>query len=103
TVSTDPYPVKLHYDKSHDQVWVLSWGDVEKNFPTLQVINQASGKVSHHAVHTQPIGRRFDRVEDFFIPASSLIVNHIRYTSKQMHKLHSALQHFTYCTSKSQS
>ncbi|XP_047209731.1 follistatin-related protein 5 isoform X1 [Girardinichthys multiradiatus] len=79
TVSTDPYPVKLHYDKSHDQVWVLSWGDVEKNFPTLQVINQASGKVSHHAVHTQPIGRRFDRVEDFFIPASSLIVNHIRF------------------------
>lgn len=38
TVSTDAYPVKLHYDKSHDQVWLLSWGDVEKNFPTLQVI-----------------------------------------------------------------
>ncbi|KAI4819159.1 hypothetical protein KUCAC02_004430, partial [Chaenocephalus aceratus] len=35
-VLTDPYPVKLHYDKSHDQVWLLSWGDVEKNFPTLQ-------------------------------------------------------------------
>uniref|UniRef100_A0A3P9NNK8 Follistatin-like 5 n=1 Tax=Poecilia reticulata TaxID=8081 RepID=A0A3P9NNK8_POERE len=79
TVGTDPYPVKLHYDKSHDQVWVLSWGDVEKNFPTLQVINQASGKVSHHTVHTQPVGRHFDRVEDFFIPASSLIVNHVRF------------------------
>lgn len=37
TVSTDPYPVKLHYDKSHDQVWLLSWGDMEQNFPTLQV------------------------------------------------------------------
>uniref|UniRef100_A0A673A516 Follistatin-like 5 n=1 Tax=Sphaeramia orbicularis TaxID=375764 RepID=A0A673A516_9TELE len=37
TVSTDPYPVQLHYDKSHDQVWLLSWGDMEKNFPTLQV------------------------------------------------------------------
>lgn len=37
TVSTDRVPVKLHYDKSHDQVWVLSWGDLEKNFPTLQV------------------------------------------------------------------
>lgn len=36
-VSTDPVPVKLHYDKSHDQVWVLSWGDMEKNSPTLQV------------------------------------------------------------------
>uniref|UniRef100_A0A3B3B857 Follistatin-like 5 n=1 Tax=Oryzias melastigma TaxID=30732 RepID=A0A3B3B857_ORYME len=79
TVSTDPYPVKLHYDKSHDQVWLLSWGDMEKNFPTLQVINQASGRVSHHTVHTQPVGRRFDRVEDFFIPASSLIANHVRF------------------------
>uniref|UniRef100_A0A1A8C6L8 Follistatin-like 5 n=1 Tax=Nothobranchius kadleci TaxID=1051664 RepID=A0A1A8C6L8_NOTKA len=79
TVGTDPYPVKLHYDKSHDQVWVLSWGDAEKNFPTLQVINQASGRVSHHTVHTQPVGRHFDRVEDFFIPTSSLIINHIRF------------------------
>eukprot|EP00063_Salmo_salar_P079890 XP_014054725.1 PREDICTED: follistatin-related protein 5-like isoform X1 [Salmo salar] len=79
TVSTDPYPVKLHYDKSHDQVWVLSWGDMERNFPTLQVINQASGSVSHHTVHTQPVGRRFDRVDDFFIPAASLIINHIRF------------------------
>lgn len=40
TVSTDPYPVKLHYDKSHDQVWLLSWGDMEKNFPTLQASAQ---------------------------------------------------------------
>ncbi|XP_045885960.1 follistatin-related protein 5 [Micropterus dolomieu] len=79
TVSTDPYPVQLHYDRSHDQVWLLSWGDMEKNFPTLQVINQASGRVSHHTVHTQPVGKRFDRVDDFFIPASSLIINHIRF------------------------
>ncbi|CAG04646.1 unnamed protein product, partial [Tetraodon nigroviridis] len=79
TVSTDPYPVKLHYDRSHDQVWLLSWGDMERNFPTLQVINQASGRVSHHTVHTQPVGRHFDRVDDFFIPASSLIINHIRF------------------------
>ncbi|MEE6517971.1 hypothetical protein FKM82_028609, partial [Ascaphus truei] len=38
-VSTDPVPVKLHYDKSHDQVWVLSWGNMEKTSPTLQVIS----------------------------------------------------------------
>lgn len=44
-----------------------------------QVINQASARVSHHTVHTQPVGRRFDRVDDFFIPASSLIISHIRY------------------------
>lgn len=37
TISTDPYPVKLHYDRSHDQVWLLSWGDMEKSFPILQV------------------------------------------------------------------
>lgn len=25
------------YDKSHDQVWVLTWGDMDKTHPTLQV------------------------------------------------------------------
>ncbi|XP_036407151.1 follistatin-related protein 5-like isoform X2 [Megalops cyprinoides] len=78
-VNTDPVPVKLHYDKSHDQVWVLSWGDMEKTTPTLQVINQASGSASHHTIHTQPVGRQFDRVDDFFIPAATLIINHIRF------------------------
>ncbi|PKU47843.1 follistatin-related protein 5 isoform x2 [Limosa lapponica baueri] len=78
-VSTDPVPVKLHYDKSHDQVWVLSWGNMEKNSPTLQVITQASGSVSHHTIHTQPVGNQFDRVDDFFIPATTLIINHIRF------------------------
>ncbi|XP_028815553.1 follistatin-related protein 5 isoform X2 [Denticeps clupeoides] len=78
-VNTDPVPVKLHYDKSLDQVWVLSWGDLEKNTPTLQVINQASASASHHTIHTQPVGRRFDRVDDFFIPRASLIINHIRF------------------------
>uniref|UniRef100_A0A672TER0 Follistatin-related protein 5-like n=1 Tax=Sinocyclocheilus grahami TaxID=75366 RepID=A0A672TER0_SINGR len=76
TVSTDRVPVKLHYDKSHDQVWILSWGDLEKNFPTLQV---TSGSTSHHTIHTQPVGHRFDSVEDFFIPPISLTINHIRF------------------------
>ncbi|XP_051514855.1 follistatin-related protein 5-like isoform X4 [Myxocyprinus asiaticus] len=79
TVSTDQVPVKLHYDKSHDQVWILSWGDLEKNFPTLQVISKASGSTSHHTIHTQPVGHGFDRVEDFFIPPISLTINHIRF------------------------
>ncbi|GAA6074463.1 follistatin-related protein 5 isoform X1 [Tachysurus ichikawai] len=90
TVSTDRVPVKLHYDKSHDQVWVLSWGDLEKNFPTLQVIKQASGATSHHTIHTPPVGHRFDRVEDFFIPPSSLIINHIRF-GMVLHKKETAL------------
>lgn len=54
TVSTDPYPVKLHYDKSHDQVWLLSWGDMEKNFPTLQVgpffFNANVAYISHELI-----------------------------------------------------
>ncbi|KAG9479970.1 hypothetical protein GDO78_011800, partial [Eleutherodactylus coqui] len=78
-VSTDPVPVKLHYDKSHDQVWVLSWGSIEKSSSTLQVITQASGSVSHHTIHTQPVGKHFDRVDDFFIPSTTLIINHIRF------------------------
>ncbi|KAM4052281.1 follistatin-related protein 5 isoform 2-T2 [Anomaloglossus baeobatrachus] len=78
-VNTDPIPVTLHYDKSHDQVWVLSWGTIEKSSPTLQVITQASGSVSHHTIHTQPVGKHFDRVDDFFIPSTTLIINHIRF------------------------
>ncbi|XP_043559360.1 follistatin-related protein 5-like isoform X1 [Chiloscyllium plagiosum] len=78
-VSTDPVPVKLQYDKSHDQVWVLSWGDVRKRNPTLQVITQASGTGDHHTIHTQPVGKQFDRVDDFFIPPTNLIINHIRF------------------------
>ncbi|XP_078396832.1 follistatin-related protein 5 isoform X1 [Cetorhinus maximus] len=78
-VATDPVPVKLHYDKSHDQVWVLSWGDNEKSSPTLQVINQASGSAAHHTIHTQPVGKQFDRVDDFFIPSTTLNINHIRF------------------------
>lgn len=36
-VATDPFPVKMLYDKSHDQVWVLTWGDMDRSHPTLQV------------------------------------------------------------------
>lgn len=36
-VATDPFPVKMLYDKSHDQVWVLTWGDMDRTHPTLQV------------------------------------------------------------------
>ncbi|KAM4810396.1 follistatin-related protein 5 isoform 2-T2 [Rhinophrynus dorsalis] len=90
-VSTDPVPVKLHYDKSHDQVWVLSWGSMEKTSSTLQVITQASGTVSHHTIHTQPVGKQFDRPDDFFIPSTTLIINHIRF-GFILHKDEPALQ-----------
>uniref|UniRef100_A0AAY4E634 Follistatin-like 5 n=1 Tax=Denticeps clupeoides TaxID=299321 RepID=A0AAY4E634_9TELE len=68
-VNTDPVPVKLHYDKSLDQVWVLSWGDLEKNTPTLQVRHLAPPQ-------NHPL---FLPVDDFFIPRASLIINHIRF------------------------
>uniref|UniRef100_A0A2K6EK74 Follistatin like 5 n=1 Tax=Propithecus coquereli TaxID=379532 RepID=A0A2K6EK74_PROCO len=90
-VSTDPVPVKLHYDKSHDQVWVLSWGTMEKTSPTLQVITLASGNVPHHTIHTQPVGKQFDRVDDFFIPATTLIITHMRF-GFILHKDEAALQ-----------
>ncbi|MXQ82173.1 hypothetical protein E5288_WYG007942 [Bos mutus] len=90
-VSTDPVPVKLHYDKSHDQVWVLSWGTMEKTSPTLQVITLASGNVPHHTIHTQPVGKQFDRVDDFFIPTTTLLITHIRF-GFILHKDEAALQ-----------
>uniref|UniRef100_G3QZL2 Follistatin-related protein 5 n=1 Tax=Gorilla gorilla gorilla TaxID=9595 RepID=G3QZL2_GORGO len=90
-VSTDPVPVKLHYDKSHDQVWVLSWGTLEKTSPTLQVITLASGNVPHHRIHTQPVGKQFDRVDDFFIPTTTLIITHMRF-GFILHKDEAALQ-----------
>ncbi|KAB0389054.1 hypothetical protein E2I00_020183 [Balaenoptera physalus] len=37
SIGVDPLPAKLAYDKSHDQVWVLSWGNVHKSQPSLQV------------------------------------------------------------------
>ncbi|XP_077465230.1 follistatin-related protein 5 [Stigmatopora argus] len=79
TVSTDPYPAKLHYDQSRDKVWILSWGDRQKSFPTLQVISEASVKLSHHTVHTQPVSGRFDKADDFFIPSVSLLVDSVRF------------------------
>ncbi|XP_004708840.2 follistatin-related protein 5, partial [Echinops telfairi] len=90
-VRTDPVPVKLHYDKSHDQVWVLSWGTMEKTSPTLQVITLASGNVPHHTIHTQPVGKQFDRVDDFFIPTTTLIITHMRF-GFILHKDEAALQ-----------
>ncbi|KAF7657465.1 hypothetical protein LDENG_00026530 [Lucifuga dentata] len=73
-VATDPFPVKLLYDKSHDQVWVLTWGDMERTHPTLQVIPQASVGEVHHAIRTT-----FQRVSDFFIPPTNLIITHVRF------------------------
>ncbi|NXG47495.1 FSTL4 protein, partial [Psilopogon haemacephalus] len=74
TFDVDPLPTKLHYDKSHDQVWVLSWGDMHKSSPTLQVIPEASTGEEQSVIRTP-----FQGVEDFFIPPTNLIINHVRF------------------------
>ncbi|NXO00659.1 FSTL4 protein, partial [Rhinopomastus cyanomelas] len=74
SLDVDPFPAKLHYDKSHDQVWVLSWGDMRKSSPTLQVIPEASAAEDQRVVRTP-----FEGVGDFFIPPTNLIINHVRF------------------------
>ncbi|XP_023568871.1 follistatin-related protein 4 [Octodon degus] len=74
SIGVDPLPAKLSYDKSHDQVWVLSWGDMHKAQPRLQVITEASAGQGQHLIQTP-----FSGVDDFFIPPTNLIINHIRF------------------------
>ncbi|XP_040832514.1 follistatin-related protein 4 [Ochotona curzoniae] len=74
SIGVDPLPAKLLYDKSHDQVWVLSWGDTHKSRPSLQVITEASTGRGQHLIRTP-----FTGVEDFFIPPTNLIINHVRF------------------------
>ncbi|XP_074695157.1 follistatin-related protein 4 isoform X2 [Strix aluco] len=74
SLDVDPLPTKLHYDKSHDQVWVLSWGDMQKSSPTLQVIPEASTGEDQRVIRTP-----FEGVDDFFIPPTNLIINHVRF------------------------
>ncbi|XP_009320997.1 PREDICTED: follistatin-related protein 4 isoform X2 [Pygoscelis adeliae] len=74
SLDVDPLPTKLHYDKSHDQVWVLSWSDMQKSSPTLQVIPEASAGEDQHVIRTP-----FEGVDDFFIPPTNLIINHVRF------------------------
>ncbi|XP_023791849.1 follistatin-related protein 4 isoform X1 [Cyanistes caeruleus] len=88
SLDVDPLPTKLHYDKSHDQVWVLSWGDMRQSSPTLQVIPEASAGEDPHVIHTP-----FEGVDDFFIPPTNLIINHVRFgfifnrTKQAVHKI----------------
>ncbi|XP_016107123.1 follistatin-related protein 4-like [Sinocyclocheilus grahami] len=73
-VETDAMPVKLFYDKSHDQLWLLSWRDLLKSRSTLQVITSASAVEQSQIIRTP-----FERVEDFYIPPTNLIITHVRF------------------------
>uniref|UniRef100_A0A4X2KHQ6 Follistatin like 4 n=1 Tax=Vombatus ursinus TaxID=29139 RepID=A0A4X2KHQ6_VOMUR len=74
-IGVDSLPVKLLYDKSHDQVWVLSWGNMQKSQPSLQVIPEASAGESQQHIIRVP----YEGVDDFFIPPTNLVINHIRF------------------------
>ncbi|XP_016410877.1 follistatin-related protein 4 [Sinocyclocheilus rhinocerous] len=73
-VETDAMPVKLFYDKSHDQLWLLSWRDLLKSRSTLQVITSASTVEQRQIIRTP-----FEGVEDFYIPPTNLIITHVRF------------------------
>ncbi|KAM8971961.1 follistatin-related protein 4-like [Pelodytes ibericus] len=74
SIDVDPFPAKLLYDKSHDQVWILSWGDTNKSHPTLQVLSEANTGGNQHIIRTP-----FEELDDIFIPPTNLIINHIRF------------------------
>ncbi|KAL2299451.1 hypothetical protein Nmel_014107, partial [Mimus melanotis] len=78
-LDVDPLPTKLHYDKSHDQVWVLSWGDMRQSSPTLQSIIKTGSASHHRQFQEKVIHTPFEGVDDFFIPPTNLIINHVRF------------------------
>lgn len=66
-IFTDHTPVTLHYIAHLDEVWVLCWnGESDNGSKTIVIIRNASQKIQHHAIHTQPIGNRFDQVCHFY-------------------------------------
>jgi len=79
-IHTDKVPVSVEYVAHLDQVWVLCW-NTEKSTggKTLVVIRQASEDMQHHTVHTQPIGNRFDLVENMFLPSNNDLHQHFMY------------------------
>ncbi|XP_046379579.2 follistatin-related protein 5-like [Haliotis rufescens] len=67
-IDTDKAPMALHYVEHLDQVWALCWNsETDSSLKTIIVIRDASKYIQHHAVHTQPVGNRFDMVQDLFL------------------------------------
>ncbi|GAB1606356.1 follistatin-related protein 5-like [Argonauta hians] len=73
-IYTDKDPVSMYYIESLDQVWVLCWNNEEDTgSKTIVVIREVSKDKQHHAVHTQPIGNRFDMVNKLFLPPTNTL------------------------------
>lgn len=76
-VSTDKYPVELHYVPHLDQVWILNWRSTnDTGIKTIQVIRDAGQKRKHHTVHPEPIDGQFDLVKSLFIPSPAQELSH---------------------------
>ncbi|KAF5303953.1 hypothetical protein FQA39_LY01738 [Lamprigera yunnana] len=76
-VSTDKYPVNLHYIPHLDQVWVLNWRSTnDTGTKTIQVIRDAGQKRKHHTVHPEPIDGQFDLVKGLYIPSAEQELSH---------------------------
>ncbi|XP_049818576.1 follistatin-related protein 5-like [Aethina tumida] len=76
-VSTDKYPVDLHYVPHLDQVWILNWRSPNNTgIKTIQVIRDAGQKRKHHTVHPEPIDGQFDLVKGLFIPSAFQELSH---------------------------
>lgn len=70
----DPYPVKMLYDKSHDQVWVMTWGDMERTHPTLQVSVSVIISFTHSHIHINSrLAKGFFLFILFFSPHTDLL------------------------------
>lgn len=79
-IPTDHMPVTLYYVSHLDEVWILCWnGEENGGTKTILVVREASKKTQHHTIHTQPIGNRFDLVQDIFLPPDSELHHPYRY------------------------
>ncbi|KAK6171025.1 hypothetical protein SNE40_019287 [Patella caerulea] len=79
-IDTDRQPIGLYYIPHLDQVWVLCWnGRDDGSMKTIVVIRDASQEIQHHSVHTQPVGNRFDLVEQIFMPPQNDLNHHFNF------------------------
>ncbi|XP_013388750.1 follistatin-related protein 5-like [Lingula anatina] len=94
-IPTDFTPVELQYVEHLDEVWVLCWNSKENtSSKTVVVIRKASEEDPHHAVHTRPVGDRFDLVQNIFLPTKNDFNHHFDYgyvvhnEQQGLHKIH---------------
>ncbi|XP_061192442.1 uncharacterized protein LOC133200693 isoform X1 [Saccostrea echinata] len=79
-VNTDQFPTKIYYVEHLDEVWVLCWNsETDTGSKTIVVIRDASSDIRHRMVHTQPVGYKFDLVQDMFLPPTNDLHHNMQY------------------------